>query len=97
MRATVKVESKHCAFISGYGTRDLLMELRPRAPLWSVRERAWVTTERTAMDLVALAERRGWDIWLTATPMSATPTSATRSNSDLVDHDDDLDPGRGLW
>jgi hypothetical protein len=87
-RLTIKVENKHCALVNGYGSRDMLTELLGKPPLWSTISRSWVTTERTAKDLVAVAERRGFDILVTG------PTS-----DDLVDPrpDDLVDPGRGLW
>ena len=47
------------AYVKGYGTRELLTELRGRAPVWATRQRAWCVTERTARDLIAVAESRG--------------------------------------
>lgn len=59
---TVTIESKVCAFVSGWGSRDLLTEMRGRPPIWSTRQRAWVTTEPTARDLIAVAEARGYRV-----------------------------------
>lgn len=47
------------AYVSGFGSRALLTELRKRPPLWSRQQRAWVTTARIAGDLLAVAEWRG--------------------------------------
>jgi hypothetical protein len=63
-RLRVTFENKHCAYVSGYGSRDLLTELRGRPPIWSTLSRAWVTTERTARDLIAVAESRGYEVLL---------------------------------
>lgn len=54
--------NKHCAYVSGHGSRELLTELRGRPPLWSSLSRAWATTARTARDLVAVAESRGYEV-----------------------------------
>lgn len=51
-----------CAYVRGYGTRELLTSLRGRPPVWSATHRAWVTQQRTAVDLIALAESRGIDV-----------------------------------
>ena len=63
-RIEVTFDSKHCAFVKGYGSRDLLMEMRGRPPIWSTLTRAWVTTEKTARDLIAVAESRGYEVVL---------------------------------
>lgn len=60
---TITFHSRHCAYVSGYGSRALLSELRGgRAPVWGTRVRAWVTTEQTARDLLAVAESRGYEV-----------------------------------
>lgn len=53
-----------CAYVRGWGSRDLLTELRGRAPIWASSERAWVTQESTARDLCAVAESRGYRVLL---------------------------------
>lgn len=59
-RLKVTIEGKHAAFVRGHGSRELLTELRGRPPVWSSLTRAWNTTEETARDLIAIAERRGY-------------------------------------
>ena len=56
------------AYVTGWGSRDLLTELRGRVPVWSSRERAWVALPSTARDAVAAAEARGWDVVVTNAP-----------------------------
>lgn len=56
---TISIESPLCVYIRGYGSRELLTQLRGRSPIWSSTKRAWVTREQTARDLAALAEIRG--------------------------------------
>jgi hypothetical protein len=58
----VEIESRHCARLRGYGSRALIMELKQRPPLWSPLAHAWTVSERTARDVVALAETRGYNI-----------------------------------
>lgn len=65
-RRQIKVAfyNAHCAYVSGHGTRDLITELKGRPPVWAARQRAWVTSERTARDVLAVAEGRGWEVVL---------------------------------
>lgn len=52
--------NQNAAYVSGYGSRELLTDLRGgRPPVWSSVGRAWVTTPATAGDFIAVAERRG--------------------------------------
>lgn len=48
-----------CAYVRGYGSRELLTELKGRPPVWATLHKAWAVTERTARDLLAVAESRG--------------------------------------
>jgi hypothetical protein len=60
---TITFETPSCALVRGYGSRELLTELRGGRPLgWATRSRAWVTQPSTAKDLIAVAEMRGYDI-----------------------------------
>lgn len=61
-RLEVIIESKHAAYVRGYGSRELLTELRGRPPVWATITRAWVTTERFARDVIAMAESRGYQV-----------------------------------
>jgi hypothetical protein len=58
---SVEVEfvTRSCALVRGYGTREMLTELRGRAPVWSSRGRAWSVQPVTARDLLAVAQARG--------------------------------------
>lgn len=91
-RLEVVIESKLCAFIKGYGSRELLTELRGRPPVWSTRSRAWVTTAETARDAVAVAESRGWSVVVQARP--SEPVAVSTTSASPREHPD---PGRGLW
>lgn len=67
-RPTLEVtltDTKMCAYVRGYGSRELLTSLRGRPPVYATKHRAWVTTEATARDLVALAELRDFDVTVT--------------------------------
>ena len=59
-RLTMTSVNAYLTVIAGYGSRDLLAELRGRPPLWSSRPRGWATTPEIAADVAALAERRGF-------------------------------------
>jgi hypothetical protein len=58
----VLTETRMCAYVRGHGARELLTSLRGRPPVYATKHRAWVTTETTARDLVALAELRDYEV-----------------------------------
>ncbi|WP_341241234.1 hypothetical protein [uncultured Nocardioides sp.] len=49
----------HCVYFRGYGSREAYIELKNRKPVWSAIGHGWVTTTRTASDLIARLEARG--------------------------------------
>lgn len=51
--------------VSGYGSRDLIVELRGRPPVYNSRTRAWCVQGSTARDIIAAAEARGYDVVVT--------------------------------
>lgn len=59
---TVTFVNRHCVYVSGHGSRTMLTDLRGRPPVYATRSHAWVTTEGTAADLIAVAERRGYEV-----------------------------------
>lgn len=61
-RLEVEYVNASCALLRGYGSRDLVVEIRRKAPVWATRDRAWVVQPSTARDVIALAERRGYEI-----------------------------------
>ena len=58
----VRFVTPSCAYVSGWGSRELLSELVGRPPVWSNSERAHVAQPSTARDAVAAAEARGWSV-----------------------------------
>lgn len=63
---TVVMVNQNCAYISGYGSRELITDLRfGRPPVWSAVGHAWVTTPGTARAAIAVAEDRGWNVTIT--------------------------------
>lgn len=61
LRVTYTGNRNH-VLVRGHGSWEILHELRGRKPYWSRRERAWTTTERTAADILAVAQKRGWSV-----------------------------------
>lgn len=53
------------AEVKGYNARDLLVDVGSR-PVYASRSRAWSTTPSYALDAVALAETRGYDVVVTS-------------------------------
>lgn len=52
----------NAAAVSGYGSRQMLTELRGRPPVWSALSRGWMVQPRLARDLIAVAESRGYEV-----------------------------------
>ena len=48
----------HAAFVGGWKARELVVACGGR-PLWSRRRQSWSTSEKTAIDVLAMAERDG--------------------------------------
>lgn len=62
----VVLVNQNCAYVSGYGSRELITEIRfGRPPVWSAVGRAWVTTPDTARAVIAVAETRKFDVIVT--------------------------------
>ena len=89
-RLEVVIESNLCAFVKGYGSRELLTDLRGRPPIWSSVSRAWVTTAEVAANAVAVAESRGWQVVVEET------TSTHDDVSQEPDRDVSQEPDRDL-
>jgi hypothetical protein len=91
--ADIRIESRHCVWISGHGTRAKLIELDPaqRPPVWSNRQRAWCVSEQTARRLLAALEHAGWDLVVTG------PRAAVQTAPEVTPTAERPDPGAGLW
>lgn len=48
------------AYLKGFGSRELIIDVRRRAPLWAVRHRAWCLMPSSLADVIAFAETRGY-------------------------------------
>lgn len=80
------------SLVRGYKAREIVEEVTSRPPVWMSRLRGWSVQERTARDVVAVAERRGYDITVIG-PVRAVPTAPT---SPVEDASPD-EPESGLW
>jgi hypothetical protein len=61
-RLEVEFFNASCAYIRGYGARELVTERTGRPPVWATLSRAWVCQPATARDVIAIAEMRGYDV-----------------------------------
>ncbi|CAN5398399.1 hypothetical protein BH11ACT8_BH11ACT8_04350 [soil metagenome] len=63
---TLEVEevTPSCTYLRGYQVRQLVADVNGRPPIWATRARAWVVQPSSVPDIVAEAERRGWNIVL---------------------------------
>lgn len=57
--------NRNCAYVSGYGARELITEIAGRVPTYSSLGKAWCVQPHTALDVQALAERRGYAVTIT--------------------------------
>lgn len=48
----------HAGFVGGYKGYEYIVQCGGR-PIWSRRRKAWVTSEQTALDVLAMAENDG--------------------------------------
>lgn len=64
-RLEVEFVTPSCAYVRGYGSRELLTELRGRPPVWSSLGRAWSVQPTFARDLLAIAQARGLETVVT--------------------------------
>ena len=64
-RFEVVFVNRSCAYVRGHGSREALFDLKNRPPCWSALGRGWVTTPRTASDLIARWESRGYVVEVT--------------------------------
>lgn len=86
----VDYETPSCALVRGYGSRDLVMKVTKRTPVWATLSRGWVVQPNTADDVIAIAEERGYLVTVVdQRPRPARVAPATPG--------DPADPGRGLW
>lgn len=68
--------------------------MRGRPPMWSSAAKAWCTTEDTARDLIARAERRGIGVNVESYAVLQVDRSDRANCSPAPER---ADPGRGLW
>ena len=65
-RRVLDAELNGCAsLVKGPGSRELVIEVSGRAPVWSSVRRGWSLQEHTARDVIAAAEARFYDIVIT--------------------------------
>jgi hypothetical protein len=62
----VEAESRYCHRLSGSDVKGLVMTVNGgKVPVWSPIAKAFTVSERTAANVVALAESRNYDIVIT--------------------------------
>ncbi|SDD89796.1 hypothetical protein [Nocardioides lianchengensis] len=54
------------SLVRGYGSRALVEAVAGKPPVWISRLRGWSCQEKTARNVVALAETQGYDVLITA-------------------------------
>jgi hypothetical protein len=90
-RRVLEVELAGCgSLVRGYGSRDLVMSITGRTPVWSTVRRGWSLQETTARDVIAAAEVHGYDVVITG-PRASDRSNPANTPRPLPD------PGGGLW
>lgn len=74
------------SLVSGWLSRDLFLRVRGRAPMYVSRRGGYACQERTARDIVALAESMGHDVVITGSRATRSSTHEAQV-SELRDED----------
>lgn len=61
-KIVVTFHCKWSATVSGWRARELVEEVTGKAPLWMPLRSGWYCLPRTASDVIAAAERKGWAV-----------------------------------
>jgi hypothetical protein len=86
----VEIESRWRVNVRGPQSWELCRRAGRRKPPWSRASRAWVVSERTGRDVVAMAEAAGLDVVVTG-PRTAAARAQTTG---LMEQPE---PEEGLW
>jgi hypothetical protein len=85
------------SLVRGFGSRELVEEITGRPPVWIPRLRGWSCQERTARNVVALAESKNYDVVITGPRTRKAHLFAVLSAAPPPRNHDLTDPGSGLW
>lgn len=112
-RIQVTHVSPSCVVVGGHGSRDLVMKILVRTPVFaSGNPRGWVMQPHRVPDLLAVAEARGYDVEVfhvsrtghhmggpsVPSVRDLTPDTHVSPVADVTPQTAELaDPGRGLW
>lgn len=74
------------SLVKGFGSRDLIISVTGRAPMWSSTRRGWSLQEATARDVVAAAEALHYDVVMTGrrAVVASTPDRCADDPSAVV-------------
>jgi hypothetical protein len=78
---TVELEGRWRANVRGPQSWELCKQAGRRRPHWSRASRSWVVSEKTARDVVAMAEAAGLNVVITG-PRMATAAAQERAFSE---------------
>lgn len=81
------------SLVRGYGSRELLFDLTGRAPVWSNIRRGWSVQEKTARDVIAAADARGFDVLIAGSRKVRLPDPVPIAET----IDEVIDTVAGLW
>lgn len=85
------------SLVRGYRSRELIEEIVGRPPVWIPRLRGWSCQERTARNVVALAESKHYDVVITGPKTRKARLFAILEAAPPPRNLDLADPGCGLW
>jgi hypothetical protein len=85
--------------VRGYGSRELVARVTNRPPVYIPAVHGWSVQESTAADVVAAAERAGYDVVITGPRASGLCHAVTQSETGTVQRVGQSDPEtiQGLW
>lgn len=97
-RRVLRVElNRHASLVSGHGAHELIRETTGRLPVWLSRLRAFSAQEDTARDVIALAERLGYDVEITGRRSGRERALAALLAAPVPRLPERADPGNGSW
>jgi hypothetical protein len=85
------------SLVRGYLVREMVEEVSGRPPVWIPRLRGWSCQERTARNVIALAESKHYDVVITGPKTRKAQLFAILDAAPPPRSLDLADPGRGLW
>ncbi|WP_214055973.1 hypothetical protein [Nocardioides aquaticus] len=88
---------RHQSILRGRGSREILIQITGRAPVWVASARGWSCQERSARSSIALAEHLGYDIEVIGRRSARARAIDALLAAPAPRFPEQADPGGGRW